>query len=164
MVLHNTEQFFFSANLHTKCHFLPLICAYPEEALIYFPPNVHVMFFFLYIYIYQIHWLIYVQAIHHQRGRSDRIQKKEKREGMLIILNLLKSGLTNARYFKSLYKFSCLRCYFSLPCYSFILLVYTFNFPPSSYQVLYSLLFHWFFFQFIIFTVEAVVVFLSWKD
>lgn len=68
--------------------------------------------------------------------------QRRKKEGMLIILNLLKSGLTNARYFKNLYKFSCLRCYFSLSGYSFILLVYTFNFPPSSYQVLYSFLFH----------------------
>lgn len=44
-------------------------------------------------------------------------------------------------------KFNCLRCYFSLSGYSFILLMYTFNFSTSSYQVLYSFLLHQFFFH-----------------
>lgn len=113
-------------------------------------PNVHMVFFL-------IHWQIYEQAIHHQKHCSDRNPKK-RGEMEMIILDLLKSvwfwqmqDISKHSLFTNS-KFNCLRCYFSLLGYSFILLVYTFNFhllhikyytvysPTNSFSTYF---FHW---------------------
>lgn len=87
------------------------------------------LFFFL------IHWQIYEQAIRHQKHCSDRNPKRRKGGGgEMIILDLFKSiwfwqmqDISKHVLFTNS-KFNRLRCYFSLSGYSFILLVYTFNF------------------------------------
>lgn len=115
-----------------------------------------------------IHWQNYEQAVDHQKHCSDRNEKKRERGGndnpWSFKINQI---LTNARYFKtcSLYKFKIQpskvllqssRVFF----HSFGVYI---KFSTSSYQVLYSFLFHQFS-PLTTFTIEAVVVFLPWKD
>lgn len=70
----------------------------------------------------------------HSSSKTLQWQKPRKEEGVdVIILDLFKSDFWQMQHISKhvLFtnsKFNCLRCYFSLSGYSFILLVYTFNF------------------------------------
>lgn len=70
----------------------------------------------------------------HSSSKTLQWQEPKKERGEMIILELLKSiwfwqmqDISKHVLFTNS-KFNCLRCYFSLSGYSFILLVYTFNF------------------------------------
>lgn len=90
-------------------------------------PNVHVIFFFS-------NTLTALWAGHSSSETLQGQKPKKRRGGEMIILDLLKSiwfwqmqDISKHVLFTNS-KFNCLRCYFSLSGYSFILLVYTFNF------------------------------------